>query len=161
MAKPIPAPNTVPWPPIIYVSAAAGALVLNLIYPLPWPQGWAQLVLAALGLCGLCAGIALEAASVLAFRHHRTTILPHKAATALITTGPFAKSRNPIYLGNTILLAGAGLLSGIAWFLPAAFGAAFLTQKLAIEREELHLAARFGAAWQDYATRTPRWLIFR
>mgnify|MGYP000231577150 CR=1 FL=1 len=80
------------------------------------------------------------------------------AATALITDGPFARSRNPIYTGNTMLLTGVGLLTGIAWFILAALIAAFATQKLAIEREERHLATRFGKAWDDYAARTPRWL---
>ena len=60
-----------------------------------------------------------------------------------------------------MLVAGAGLLFGIAWLVIAAIVAAFLTQKLAIEREERHLAARFGQAWADYAARTPRWLFFR
>ena len=37
---------------------------------------------------------------------------------------------------------------------------AVVTHELAIEREERHLAARFGTDWQDYAARTPRWLYF-
>ena len=117
------------------------------------------MALAAAGLWLVGAGVTLEIVTVLAFRRHRTTILPNRGATALITGGPFAMSRNPIYLGNTLLLTGVGLLTGIAWLLPAALGAAFMTQKLAIEREEAHLALRFGQAWADYAARTPRWLF--
>ena len=154
-------PNRIPWPPLLYGSAALIALGLHYLVPLPWPGGTARIILAATGLCLVCAGVALEIATALAFRRHRTTILPHRGATALITGGPFSKSRNPIYVGNTLLLAGAGLLFGIAWLLLAAPVAAFLTQKLAIEREERHLAARFGADWQAYAARTPRWLFFR
>ena len=82
-------------------------------------------------------------------------------ATALITDGPFAKSRNPIYTGNTLLVTGAGLLFGLMWLVAAGLIAAFVTQKLAIEREERHLEGRFGVAWKAYAARTPRWLIFR
>ena len=70
-------------------------------------------------------------------------------------------SRNPIYVANTLLVAGAGLLFGMVWLVIAALAAAVLTQKLAIEREERHLAARFGQAGTDYAARTPRWLFFR
>ncbi len=161
MFDPAQSPNRLPWPPMIYAAAASLAILLHWLLPLPWPNGVFQLTLAAAGLCGLCAGIALEIATALTFRRHRTTILPHRAATTLIIAGPFAKSRNPIYLGNTLLLFGAGLLFGIFWFIPAAFAAAFLTQKLAIEREERHLLARFGKNWIDYASRTPRWLIFR
>ena len=117
--------------------------------------------LAAIGLCLACAAVALDVTAALAFRRHRTTILPHRGATALITEGPFGWSRNPIYVANTLLVTGMGLLFGSAWLVIAAFVAAFLTQKLAIEREEGHLAARFGQAWTEYAARTPRWLFFR
>jgi protein-S-isoprenylcysteine O-methyltransferase Ste14 len=154
-------PNTLPWPPLLYGGSALFALGLHWTYPLPWPEGAAQIVLAAAGLCLACAAIALDVTAALAFRRHRTTILPHRGATALITDGPFAKSRNPIYVANTMLVLGAGLLFGIAWLVIAAPAAAFLTRKLAIEREERHLAARFGADWEAYAARTPRWLIFR
>ena len=114
-----------------------------------------------IGLCLACAAIALDVTAALAFRRHRTTILPHRGATALITDGPFGWSRNPIYVANTLLVAGAGLFFGMLWLVIAAFVAAVLTQKLAIEREERHLAARFGQAWAEYAARTPRWLFFR
>jgi protein-S-isoprenylcysteine O-methyltransferase Ste14 len=89
-------------------------------------------------------------------RQH-ANILPHRAATALVTSGPFALSRNPIYLGNTIAMAGAGLAFANPWFLPAALLAAVAVTRLAIRREEAHLAARFGAAWDAYSQRTARW----
>lgn len=152
-------PNTLPWPPMLYGGLAAIALGLHWVLPLPWPDGVIRLGLAALGLCLACAALALDVTAALAFRRHRTTILPHRGATALITEGPFARSRNPIYVANTLLVAGAGLLFGILWLVIASFVAAFLTQKLAIEREERHLAARFGEAWEGYAARTPRWLF--
>jgi protein-S-isoprenylcysteine O-methyltransferase Ste14 len=117
-------------------------------------------VLAGIGLCLGCAAIVLDIATFALFRKHRTTILPHRGATNLITEGPFAKSRNPIYVGNTLLVSGAGLLFGIAWLIPAAFIAAFAVQKLAIEREERHLESKFGDAWRAYAAKTPRWLFF-
>jgi protein-S-isoprenylcysteine O-methyltransferase Ste14 len=153
------APNRIPWPPILFVAAALVALVAHWLLPLPWPSSQVlRLPLAAVGLCLICAALALEVTAALTFRRHRTTILPHRAASALITDGPFAKSRNPIYLGNSALLLGAGLLAGVLWLVLAAPLAALAVQKLAIEREERHLAQRFGAAWQAYAAATPRWL---
>ena len=41
---------------------------------------------------------------------HRTTILPHRGSAHLVTDGPFSFTRNPIYLGNTMLTLGIGLL---------------------------------------------------
>lgn len=151
-------PNVIPWPPIIYLGAIAIGVILHYVAPLPWPAGGVRLVLAAVGLCLVCLGLALDITSLLALRRHDTTVMPHKGASKLVRKGPFARSRNPIYVGNTFVVAGLGLLFGIAWLVPLAFVAAYLTQKLAIEREEAHLAARFGDDWKDYAARTPRWL---
>jgi len=161
MTSPEDRPNRIPWPPLIYGGLALAGFGLHWIAPLPWPGGVFRIVLAAAGLCLACAAIALDVTAALAFRRHRTTILPHRGASSLVTEGPFAKSRNPIYLANTLLVSGVGLLLGIAWLLPAALAGAVLTQKLAIAREERHLAARFGPAWEDYKARTPRWLFFR
>ncbi|PZF77089.1 isoprenylcysteine carboxylmethyltransferase family protein [Aestuariivirga litoralis] len=152
-------PNTIPWPPLLFAGATILALWLQHVVPLPWPGGAWAAVLAMAGVFLAAAGIALDLATMLAFRRHRTTVLPNRGATRLITDGPFRFSRNPIYVGNTLLVAGAGLAFGIAWLVPAALAAAFATRKLAIEREERHLALRFGQEWTTYAARTPRWLI--
>jgi protein-S-isoprenylcysteine O-methyltransferase Ste14 len=147
-------PNRVPWPPLIYGAAAILAVALGWLWPTPnlFPGE------RVLGVAAMLAGIGLDGAAMLTMHRHHANILPHRAATALVTTWPFSISRNPIYLGNTILLVGAGLAFGDAWFLPLALIAAFATARLAIAREEAHLAARFGAAWAAYASRTPRWV---
>jgi protein-S-isoprenylcysteine O-methyltransferase Ste14 len=49
-------------------------------------------------------------------------------------------------------------MAGIIWFIPLAFLAAIITQKMAIEREEAHLAAKFGKNWRDYTHKVRRWL---
>ena len=86
----------------------------------------------------------------------RANILPHRAATALVTRGPFAFSRNPIYLGNTLMMAGVGLAVGNPWFIATGLAAALLVERLAIRREEQYLDARFGQAWRDYCARVGR-----
>lgn len=150
-------PNTVPWPPIILTGAVAAAIALGRLYPVSGfvPTGWAAW---GLGGVAILAGLGFDLAAMVAMHRGRANILPHRPATALVTTGPFALSRNPIYLGNSLLLAGVGVAFGNAWFLLAAVVAARLVTLLAIRREEAHLAARFGAAWTAYAARTPRWL---
>ena len=76
----------------------------------------------------------------------------------LVTEGPFGISRNPIYLADTLLLIGVGLVSGITWFLPVALIAASITQKVAIDKEERWLAEKFGKRYRDYAKRVRRWI---
>ena len=92
---------------------------------------------------------------------HRANILPHRAATALITSGPFAVSRNPIYLGNVLLTVGLALAVNNAWLLPAAGLGAFLLATLAIGREETHLEAVFGSRFEAYKRRISRWFGWR
>ena len=152
-------PNAVPWPPLLYAGAAGLALLLHHSAPLP---GWLVLRgvpgVSYLGDALLVLGVALDLWTMATMWRARANILPHRAATALVTHGPFAFSRNPIYLGNTLLLVGAGLAFGIAWFLPLGLAAAAVVTQLAIVREEAHLNARFGAAWRDYRLRVNRWL---
>jgi protein-S-isoprenylcysteine O-methyltransferase Ste14 len=151
-------PNRLPWPPMIYAASAGLAVVLHQLSPLPWFSSPFDVALRWLGIALIAAAITIDIAAVIAFRRHNTTILPNKATSRLITNGIFALSRNPIYVGNTLLLTGAGLAFGIAWMVIAVPVAVFAVTKLAIEREEMHLAANFDQDWQDYRARTPRWL---
>jgi protein-S-isoprenylcysteine O-methyltransferase Ste14 len=148
-------PNRIPWPPILILSALGlawvGQAIVTLHVPLPaFVHGLgAVLILAALGLMGW---------AFIAFARARANIRPDRAATTVIATGPFAWSRNPIYLSEAILLAGLGLWHGSLWYgiALALFGPA--VTHFAIRREEAHMAARFGQAWIDYASRVRRWL---
>ena len=78
-------------------------------------------------------------------------------ATELVTTGPFALSRNPAFLSFMLLLGGAA--AAVPGPLTAAGAAAgFVAFSVQIRLEEAHLAARHGAAHEAYARRVGRWL---
>lgn len=151
-------PNRLPWPPIIYLAAIAISIALGLLYPLPWISAPLSDILFAAGWLLVAAMVALDFSAMRTMARAKTTIMPNRASEHLVTTGAFSFTRNPIYLGNTLLMIGVGLITGIAWFLLLAIVAAFLTQKLAIEREERHLEARFGKRYRDYAKRVRRWI---
>jgi protein-S-isoprenylcysteine O-methyltransferase Ste14 len=151
-------PNRLPWPPIIYLAAIALSIALGLLYPLPWISAPLSDILFAAGWLLVAAMVALDFSAMRTMARAKTTIMPNKASEHLVTTGAFSVTRNPIYLGNTLLMIGIGLITGIAWFLPLAIVAAFATQKLAIEREEKHLEARFGKKYRDYTKRVRRWV---
>lgn len=154
-------PNIIPWPPILYGMALLLGFILGWLFPLPWVWGGLQTFIALIGLILACAGVAIDVWVFFLFKENKTTIKPTAAASTLVTTGPFQFTRNPIYVGNTMFILGLGLLFGEAWLLPLAFLAAYATQRLAIVREEAHLAAKFGLSWKDYAHRVPRWLDFK
>jgi protein-S-isoprenylcysteine O-methyltransferase Ste14 len=153
------APNRIPWPPIIYVAAIAISIVLGMLYPLPWlPSGTLPEILFAAGWLAIIGAIALVVSAVRAMSGARTTIRADRPADHLVTTGAFSVTRNPLYLASTLLMIGIGLIAGSIWFLVLAVLAAFATQKLAIEREEKHLTARFGKKYRDYMKRVRRWI---
>ena len=90
----------------------------------------------------------------------RTTILPHKGACALLRSGPFARFRNPIYLGDVMLLLGAAELTQNIWFIASAALFAVSVTFLAIVPEEHHLEQKFGEEYRAYKARTRRWIWF-
>jgi len=151
-------PNTLPWPPVIYIAAVAIAVLLHWLWPLPWLPEPAQGILFAVGGLTVVCAIAIEFAAMRTMRRAKTTIMPHQGSAHLVTSGPFSFTRNPIYLGNTMLMIGIGLIAGIVWFILLGPVAAFVTTKLAIEREEQHLRARFGKKYLDYMKRVRRWI---
>jgi len=147
-------PNALPWPPVIFGLAWILGFALEWIAPtghlLP---GWTLTI----GRAIAALGIALDVWAMAAMTSAGTNIMPNHSAQHLVTSGPFSFTRNPIYLGNTLFTIGIGLGIGALWFLPLAFAAALLVERLAIRREEVHLASRFGADWTAYAARAPRW----
>jgi protein-S-isoprenylcysteine O-methyltransferase Ste14 len=151
-------PSLLPLPQLVYLVAIATGLGLHAYYPLPWIGRPMSDILFAVGCLALLAAIALFITALRAMRRAGTSINPNAPPTHLVTDGPFGISRNPIYLGDALVLIGIGLVWGIAWFLPLTLVAAFITRKVAIEREERWLLERFGKRFRDYRDRVRRWI---
>jgi protein-S-isoprenylcysteine O-methyltransferase Ste14 len=151
-------PNRIPWPPIILVGSIVAGFVLRAFLPLPWAVGAARDVLQGTGFVLIAIAILLYTLTIRELWSHKTTVNPTAKSAHLVTTGPFAFSRNPIYLGNVLLMVGIGLATSNAWLVIIAFIAGWLEQRFAIVREERHLEARFGKAWRDYSRRVRRWI---
>src|SRR6516165_11901529 len=151
-------PNSMPWPPIIYLAAIAVSILLNVFNPLPWFGQPLSGILFVLGWLMIAAFVALNISAILAMRRAGTTVRPDRGTDHVVTDGPFSFTRNPLYLAGAMLVLGIGLISGIVWFLLLAMLAAFAVQKLTIEREERHLQTRFGETYLDYAARVRRWI---
>lgn len=162
-AAPPPTPaaqkaGVVPWPPLIYVVAIVASVVLHSLYPLPWFGSPMSDILVPVGWLALLATAALFFSAFHALRQAKTPINPNAQPEHLVTGGPFGITRNPIYLADTLLLIGVGLVFGITWFLPLALIAAFATRKIAIDKEERWLMDKFGKRYRDYAKRVRRWI---
>lgn len=149
-------PSRIPWPPLLLIAGILGAGHLGRVTPLPWP-GLDDLPARIVGYAILAAGILLMGWAAFAFRRARANILPHKAATTLITSGPFAIWRNPIYMADCLILAGLAQPTLNVWYVVVAVVFALAVYLLAIRPEERHLEARFGKTYLDYKQRTRRW----
>jgi len=150
-------PSRIPWPPILLVGVLVGAVALGLFLPLPWPglDDWpARAVGMGLGV----AGVALLISAILTLRRHDTTVLPDVGATVLVTSGPYRRFRNPIYLADCLILLGLAELTKNVWLVIGAVLFAGLVTLLAILPEERHLERRFGRAYLDYKAKSRRWL---
>jgi len=103
-------------------------------------------------------GVILMGLAFIEFNRAKTTVVPHQEPEALITSGIFKRSRNPIYLADILLLAGFSFYWG-AWLgvilLPVL--GLILTRRF-IEPEEARLRAAFGGQFDAWALRTRRWL---
>jgi len=144
-----------PWPPAIYGLSALVAWGLGRVAPLPMalPEGlrWAGWGIVALAV--LIAGWA-----ELSFLRAGTATLPTSPTSAIVESGVYRFTRNPMYLAMTLALVGLGLALSSPWFWLVAPAAVRLVTLLAIEREEAYLTRKFGAAYLAYKSRVRRWL---
>ena len=148
-------PNVKLPPPLIYGSAFAIGFALDWL--LPWSAFTGPLRWWLAGAAGLPAvGIALWA--LLTFRRADTAIEPWEPARHLVTHGPYAYTRNPMYVSLTLLTAAIAIALDLPWALLMVPVAVLVTDQHVIAREEIHLRHMFGSAYRDYCTRTRRWV---
>ncbi len=142
-------------PPILAGLYLLGALGLHYAFPV-WKIVRPPYHL--LGVIVLGAGIGVTGRALTLFKEAGTTHNPYGIPVALVTTGPFRFTRNPMYLGVTSVLLGIAILIGtLPLFLaPLLF---FLTiHTVFIPDEERTLERIFGQQYVDYKSRVRRWL---
>lgn len=108
----------------------------------------------------LVAGLLVAVAGVWEFRRSRTTVNPMRPASAssLVTSGIYRFTRNPMYVGDVLILLAVAVffsnplgLAGVALFIA-------WMNLLQIPAEERALRERFGAAYEAYCARVRRWI---
>ena len=148
---PVPLSKRIDIPPLWLVGTLAAQYLLARIVPIlrfDLPGG-SILVLA---------GFALIFWSAMHFRRAQTPIHPRRKPTTLITDGPFALSRNPIYLGMAFIAAGWAIRLGAVSALLMVPIFMLVIQRRFIAGEEFHIDRALGDEWRSYTNRTRRWL---
>lgn len=115
-------------------------------------------VFVAVFVCAV--GFGVMVAGVVSFRRARTTINPLKPQTAsvLVTRGVFGYTRNPMYLGELVVLLGWGVFLASPAALIGVVAFWYYIQRFQIEPEERALSTLFGRTYADYSARVRRWL---
>lgn len=143
---------TLDYPPVWLIAFMAAAWGIAQFHaPFGDTLLWAGRVL-------IGAGLAMMIWAAIAFRRARTTIVPHAPPSALVDTGPFRLSRNPIYLADLVVLAGwcVSLGAPLAIVLIAPF--AWVLHSRFILPEEARLSEHLGQAYDTYCARVRRWI---
>jgi len=111
-----------------------------------------------LGLIPLLGGVAINLLADRAFKQQGTTVKPFEESSCLITTGIFCVSRNPMYLGFALGLAGIAVLLGslTPWLVLPAF--VVVIDSRFIRAEEAMLEQQFGDSFRHYKHTTRRWI---
>jgi protein-S-isoprenylcysteine O-methyltransferase Ste14 len=142
-------------PPLLYAVAIVGGLLLNRRWPLPIGAGTFDRVFGALLVA---AWAALTAISFQSFWRMHTSIVPIRPATALVSSGPYRFTRNPMYVGLAFLTMAAGLLVDSWWPALLLVPTLTLVRQFVILPEERYLRRRFGDEYDAYTRHVRRWL---
>lgn len=123
---------------------------------LPLAEGFPQPLNLA-GVIPVFSGMFIAAFAANEFRKARTTVRPFEETTALVISGPFRFTRNPMYLGMVLTLCGVAMVLGSLspWLLVPAF--VWLIQVRFVRREERIMTEKFGAAYTAYRQQVRRW----
>lgn len=142
-------------PPRVYLASLVMGALLQLAVPLPFLP---QTLNVALGAALVVLAIALFSYSVAQLRAAGTPVPARKPTTAIVRTGPYRFSRNPIYLAFSLFQLGIAIWINSLWLLATLVAAVALIHSIAIPREERYLERRFGAEYLDYKASVRRWL---
>ena len=142
-------------PPTYFLVALILMVLLHVAIPVY--RFWA-VPLSLSGIVPLAIGVVLNLVADRRFQQHGTTVKPFEQSAALVTEFPFSISRNPMYVGLTLMLLGLALLLGsVSSLIPVSLFPPVMN-RVFIRPEERQLAATFGADWERYSGTVRRWI---
>jgi protein-S-isoprenylcysteine O-methyltransferase Ste14 len=147
-------PGVVAPPPLIFLLAFLLGLAGHRLWPLAVLPGTSGRMVA---LLLACVAVGVSGLAVREFRRAATSVRPDRPTSAIVRSGPFGYSRNPLYVSAlTLLLAAALWVNSVV--MAAMLVPAFLVLRTGVVlREERYLERKFGDEYLDYKRITRRW----
>jgi protein-S-isoprenylcysteine O-methyltransferase Ste14 len=142
-------------PPAIFAGFLVAALLLNWVVPLPAP--WLG-VLREVGGFVILAGLGLGFWAIRLMAKAHTSADPHQPTKALLTEGPYGRTRNPIYLGFLLIFIGFTILAGTIWGILLSPLLLVTVTRAVVRAEETYLEAKFESRYFQYKSRVRQWL---
>ncbi|HLZ21035.1 MAG TPA: isoprenylcysteine carboxylmethyltransferase family protein [Ktedonobacterales bacterium] len=142
-------------PPLLYIAAFLIGLALQARFPLPF---LAQPVALGLGAALAAVGALCIVTSIPAMLRGHGTLNTAGPSVALVVSGPYRYSRNPMYLGLVLLFTGAAVMLADTWALLFVLPLVLYTQTRVILPEERYLQRAFGDTYRAYCSHVRRWL---
>ena len=147
--------NPVVRPPLVVVVALLSGVVLNVVWPLPFVPHALRL---PVGCLLVVMAVVLFSYSVRRFRIAGTPVPGNQPATAIVHTGPYRFSRNPIYLAFFTLHLGLAIWVNSLWLVATLVATVAVIVRVVVPREEQYLTRRFGSEYLEYKASVRRWL---
>ena len=142
-------------PPLVYLATIITGSVLELAWPTAFiPRGF----VAPVGSALVVAAVMLFFYSTAKFRAAGTPVPGNLPTAAIVRTGPYRFSRNPIYVAFSLLQLGTAVWINGLWLIATLIAAIALMTIVVIPREEWYLERKFGAEYLDYKARVRRWI---
>ncbi len=144
-------------PPLIFLGFLAAAAVLEAVVPLAvlgahaFPRYLAGTVLAV-------GGFVIVLMGTRRFQAAGTNIPPSLPTTALVIDGIYRRTRNPLYLGMTLVYLALGVAAGSIWAIVLVVPLLWVINTGVVAREERYLERKFGDAYRAYKARVRRWV---
>lgn len=148
-------PGVIAPPPVIYAVPLAVGWYVNSLDPFPMmPPLYAKWI----GIALIGVAIVLMLLAGLQFSRRHTSMIPYRPTTAIIQSGPFRVTRNPIYLADTVCYVGVAILLNTAWPLLVLPLVLLVMHHGVILREERYLEQKFGDEYNSYKMSVRRWI---
>jgi protein-S-isoprenylcysteine O-methyltransferase Ste14 len=148
-------PNVVAIPPLVFLAGFLAGLFLQWFAPLNFFPGVAPKIIGF--VVAVTSGI-LAISGFIAMHRAGTNIDVRRPALAIVSTGPFRFTRNPLYLSLVLISLGVALFFNLAWVAILLVPIVFMVHYGIIKREERYLESKFGQQYLEYKNRVRRWV---